>query len=269
MDLVFCSFSSGSSGNCYMIRSDETAVLVDVGISKKKIVEGFEATGTDMDMLRGILITHEHSDHVRSLGTITKNNSQAFIYATRPTWQCIEDKVPTEQRVSFEMGEGFFVGDIEVKSFGISHDAVEPVGYSLRVRDKKICIVTDTGYVTEEIYEEIRNADLLAIEANHDVNVIQFCKYPYYIKRRILGDRGHLSNDAAAECLCKLLTDARWTESEKNKYILLSHLSKENNTPEIAHATVRNLMQERGIIVGSNLIIDVIRRDEIGKMYKL
>jgi len=264
MSFEFCSFSSGSSGNSYLVRSERTALLVDAGISGKKIFEGLEATGTDRDMVRGILITHEHSDHIRSLRIVTKKTPAALVCSNFATLKYIEDMVPEERRLTFDSGEDFEIGDIKIRSFRTSHDAAEPVGYSFFNGGRQISILTDTGYVSEEAFAEIKNADLLALEANHDVNVLQVCRYPYYVKRRIAGDKGHLSNEAAAECICRLIE-----EDDRERHILLSHLSKENNSPEMAEITIKNILEDAGVAGGSKMRLDVITRDCVSPLFEV
>lgn len=264
MSLKFCSFASGSSGNCYMIQCDETVLLVDVGISGKKIMHGLEASGVAPEQVLGILITHEHSDHIKSLRVSSKKLNNATTYCNIGTWPHLQELVPDNRQVIFESGKSFLIGEITVKPFRISHDASEPVGYSFFAQGKQISVLTDTGCVTEEIYEEIRDADLVALEANHDKDVLQFCRYPYHIKRRILSDIGHLSNEAAGDCICRLAGD-----NTKKRQILLSHLSHENNTPEIAKVTITNILETAGIYAGGDFCIDVITREKISDIYIL
>ena len=264
MSLKFCSFASGSSGNCYMIQCEETVLLVDVGISGKKIMHGLASAGIEPEQVAGILITHEHSDHIKSLKTVNKKLVNATTFCNIGTWPYLQELVPKERQVTFESGVPFQIGEIIVKPFRISHDAAEPVGYSFFAQGKQISVLTDTGCVTEEIFEEIKDADLVALEANHDKDVLQFCRYPYHIKRRILSDHGHLSNDAAGECICRLVGD-----NTKKRQILLSHLSHENNTPEIAKVTITNIMETAGIYAGGEVLIDVITREEISSIYVL
>ena len=264
MSLSFCSLSSGSSGNCYIIKSERTALLVDAGISGKKILEGLAALGTAPEEIMGILVTHEHIDHVKSVKVLTKKLPYVNVYASRGTWECINDKVDIEkQRVVFA-GREFVLGDITVRPFALSHDAVEPVGYAFEQGGKQISIVTDTGIVTEEIHSVIKCADLLVIEANHDVHTIQFCNYPYTVKRRIMGNFGHLSNDAAAEEICRICN-----EDDKYREVVLAHLSKETNFPEMAYQTIKNSIEEKNIYIGRNIELDIIVRDSISPVFTL
>lgn len=265
MAFSFCSFSSGSSGNCYLIRSDNTALLVDVGISGKKIIEGLNATETPEELVKGVLVTHEHIDHVKSLRVISKKLPGAKTYANAGTWTQIEENVPDTQRQVFITGEEFSIGDIKVKPFHISHDAAEPVGFSFYAEGKQISIVTDTGYITEEIFTEMKQADILALEANHDENMLKVGRYPWNVKQRILGNKGHLSNVAAGKCLCRLLDEC----CNKPRRVLLAHLSRENNFPEMAYQTIKNVLEESEYYLGKQLQINTMMKDEISMIYKV
>lgn len=265
MAFSFCSFSSGSSGNCYLVRSGNTALLVDVGISGKKIIEGLSATETPEEQVKGVLVTHEHIDHVKSLRVISKKLPEAKTYANAGTWTQIEENVPETQRETFITGEIFSVGDIQIKPFHISHDAAEPVGFSFFAEGKQISIVTDTGYITEEIFTEMKQADLLALEANHDENMLKVGRYPWNVKQRILGNEGHLSNVAAGNCLCRVLDECY----SKPRRVLLAHLSRENNFPEMAYQTIKNVLEESEHYLGKQLQLNTMMKDEISMIYKV
>lgn len=264
MTLSFCSFSSGSSGNCYLIKSENTALLVDAGISGKKILEGLEKTQTKLDLLLGLLITHEHSDHTKSIRVLTKKHSGLQAYANEKTWSMIGLDICEGQKKTFATGQTFFIGDIEVKPFQVSHDAADPVGFSFYSKGKQISVVTDTGYLSQEIMGEITNADILILEANHDVDMLKMGRYPWFLKQRVLGEEGHLSNVAAGEALVKLIT-----EKEKERRVLLAHLSRENNFPEMAYQTVKNILEEANYYIGKHIQLNTIIRDEISCVYEV
>lgn len=262
MSLYFCSLASGSSGNSYLIKSETTALLVDCGISGKKILDRLKDKGVQAEEISGLLLTHEHIDHVRSVSVLNKKIKNMITYSNIETYLYVSDKIPEGRHFTFENGDSFVIGDILVETCSVSHDAENAVCYSFINGDSKISIVTDTGYVSDEVFQQIIDADLIALEANHDVNVLQMCRYPYSVKRRILGDRGHLSNEAAAECIACLCR-----EFPKERVILLSHLSKENNSPEMAMISVKSYLEDEGIYLGGDLNIDVLLRDEAGKVY--
>jgi len=262
MTLTFCSFSSGSSGNCYFIQSDESAILVDVGISGRKVFNSLENTGVELSDVNAVLITHEHADHVKSLRVVTKKMPNVCAYANGGTWESIKHLVEDDKRKTFETGKDFHINDIRVKPFLISHDAAEPVGFSFYKANKQISILTDVGFLSRDVYDEIKGADLLILEANHDVEMLRIGKYPWFLKQRILGKRGHLSNVDAADTICKILS-----EKQKNMHVLLAHLSKENNFPEMAYQTIKNLLEEKEYYLDKSVCLNIINRDEMSALY--
>jgi len=262
MALTFCSFSSGSSGNCYLVKSDKTALLIDAGISGRRILESLKRVRVDPADVKAVLITHEHSDHIKSLKTVSRKLTHAVTYANIGTWENINGLVDDKRSIVFKTGEEFFVGDIKVKAFHILHDASEPVGYSFSRGESRISILTDTGRLNDEIYEEIKEADLLVLEANHDVEMLRVGRYPWFLKQRILGEKGHLSNVDAAGAICRLLSFG-----EKNRRVLLAHLSRENNFPEMAYQTVKNLLEENNYYINKNVCVNIIERDEMSALF--
>ena len=231
-----CSIASGSSGNCIYVGSDATHLLVDVGISGKRTETGLnelELTGRDLD---GILITHEHADHIQGLGVIARKY-HVPIYGTAGTLAALKSMSAlgkVEESLFHEIHEDdkFTIKDLTINPMRISHDASQPVGYRISYGNKRIAVCTDLGVYNDYTVECLKGLDALLLEANHDVNMLQVGPYPYYLKQRILGDRGHLSNENSGRLLCKILHD-------NLKTVLLGHLSKENNLPELAYETVR------------------------------
>ena len=264
MALQFCSFASGSSGNSYLVKDDNIAVLIDAGISGKRILQGLEETGTPREMVSALLITHEHIDHVKSIPVLTKRIPDLRVYANHATWESIERPVPEECREEFVTGEDFQIGNLTIRTFPVPHDAAEPVGFSVYSGDRQISICTDVGCITEEIQEEIRDADLLLLEANHEREMLLMGRYPYPLKHRILGDEGHLSNVSCGECLGRIIS-----EREKKRQVLLGHLSGENNDPHVAMLTVSNTLQEQDIFIGGDLQIQVAKRNERSRLFTL
>jgi phosphoribosyl 1,2-cyclic phosphodiesterase len=267
MGFDFCSFASGSSGNCYLIKSENVAILVDAGISGKRVWEGLKRTGTDPCMLRALLLTHEHTDHVSGLASVMKKSGDITAYANKRTWAAIgaaAEAIAPDRIEHFVTGASFTIGDIKVKSFAVSHDAAEPVGYTLRHRDRQLCVVTDTGCVDDALFAEIEGADTLVLESNHDEDMLKYGKYPQFLKRRVLGDEGHLSNAAAGDIIRRL------TETgNKKRRVLLAHLSRENNFPEMAMQTIKNILEESKYYVGADVHISAVLRNEIGLLYEI
>lgn len=264
MTLSFCSFSSGSSGNCYLVKTEKTAVLVDAGISGKRIFESLEKTGTTKEQLKGLLITHEHMDHVKSVKTVTRKHGSLKAYANEKTWLMVDNNLDESNKSIFETGKSFYIEDLEIKPFQVSHDAIEPVGFSFYKGGKQISIITDTGCMTEEIFAEIVDADILILEANHDVEMLRMGRYPWFLKKRVLGEEGHLSNVTAGETVCRLIK-----EKVKQRFVLLAHLSKENNFPEMAFQTVKNILEEKNFYIGTDVEINTIVRDEMSAIYEI
>lgn len=267
MNLAICSFASSSSGNSYLIKSDETAILVDAGVAAKTTDERLSSLGIGYDELGGICVTHEHVDHIKCLHTLIKRRPYKNpVFASGGTREAVLEKTSALSAGNFERiqaDDTFIMKDIKVTTFGISHDAAEPVGYSFEKNGRKIAIVTDTGCMTEDIFRAIRGAETLVIEANHEKNLLLYGKYPYSLKRRILSDVGHLSNEDCGAALCRFL---REIDGEKVPQVVLAHLSSENNTPTQALLTVRNILEENDFYAGRDFILSVAPKAEIGEI---
>ena len=230
-----CSIASGSSGNCIYVGSDNSHLLIDTGISKKRIEEGLNKLEIKGDELDGILITHEHSDHIKGLGVFSRKY-EIPIYATPGTIAGIKEssslgKMPEGLLHPIKADHPFQLGELDVHPFVISHDANEPSGYRIEQGGKSVAVATDLGKYDDYTVENLKNLDAILLEANHDIRMLQVWKYPYYLKQRILGEKGHLSNENAGRLLCRLLHD-------NMKAIFLGHLSRENNYEELAYETV-------------------------------
>ena len=230
-----CSIASGSSGNCIYVGSDHTHLLVDTGISRKRIEEGLKKLEIKGEEIDGILITHEHSDHIQGLGVLSRKY-ELPIYATKGTIEGISGstslgKMPDGLFHTIRADEPFRLGDIEVKPFAISHDACEPTGYRFECGGRSAAVATDLGKYDEYTVSNLTGLDGVLLEANHDIHMLEVGGYPYYLKQRILGDKGHLSNELSGRLLCDILHD-------NLKHIILGHLSKENNYARLAYETV-------------------------------
>ena len=233
--MKLCSIASGSSGNCIFAGSENTSLLVDAGISGKRIEFGLNEIDRTTAEIDGILITHEHSDHIKGLGVVARKY-KIPIYATAGTIEAMMQsgslgKMPEGIFCEICEDEPCMINDILVYPFAVSHDAAQPVGFRLENNGQKIGIATDMGQYDDYIIENLQNLDALLLESNHDVNMLQVGRYPYYLKRRILGSKGHLSNESAGRLLCRLLHD-------NLKKVLLGHLSQENNYEALAFETV-------------------------------
>lgn len=231
-----CSIASGSSGNCIYVGSDATHLLVDVGISGKRAESGLNDLGLSGRDIDGILVTHEHADHISGLGVMVRKYGIP-IYATKGTIAAIRQnsnvgEIDEELFHEVRADEKLAIKDLIVNPMKISHDAAQPVAYRVSYGRKKVAICTDLGHFTEYTVDCLRGMDALLLEANHDVNMLQVGSYPYHLKQRILGDKGHLSNENSGRLLSRVLHDGI-------QAILLGHLSKENNLPELAYEAVR------------------------------
>ena len=236
-----CAIASGSSGNCVYVGNGDTHLLVDAGISGKRIEQALESIGIGADRLQGILITHEHSDHIQGIGVLARRYGIP-IYGTAETLcgmlkgKTSVGKIPEGLLHEVKPGESLWFEELAVYPHSISHDAANPVCYTFEAEGKKAALVTDLGMYDEHILEAVRGSEILYLESNHDVNMLMVGAYPYYLKQRILGERGHLSNDSAAKLICEVL-------HPELRHVILAHLSKENNLPELAYETVRIELQ--------------------------
>jgi len=260
--MAICSFASGSSGNCFLIRTAETTLLVDVGISGKQAAANLASLGLGLSDVDAVLITHEHSDHIKGIKVIA-GKSGARLCMSKGTFSgipCAKELCGVE---FFTPGDSFEIGDIRIDSFPLSHDAAEPTGYSFKAFGRQISIVTDTGCVTKECRQQISTADILILESNHDESVLRMGRYPWFLKQRILSDKGHLSNEAAANALLDVLKEEALQQgSVKSRLVLLAHLSQENNFPEMALQTMSNVLDAGGFRTGNRLRVEVLPRTE-------
>ena len=235
----FCTLASSSGGNATLLRCGGTSVLLDAGISARRIKQALFQLGMTPDELDAVLVTHEHTDHVSGIATLTRQYDIP-IYASRGTARCLRC-AETALRI-FGSGETFSVGTLTVHSFRTSHDAADSVDYRIETPDGSVGALTDTGFVTDAAADALAGVDLLLLEANHDIGVLQAGPYPYYLKQRILGQYGHLCNEAAADF-------ALYCARHGTRDILLAHLSAENNSPAMAEYAVARRLQAEGVSV--------------------
>lgn len=244
----FSVLASGSTGNAVYVENDEHSFLIDAGLSGKKMEQLFANIDRDMKNLSGILVTHEHSDHIKGLGVIARKYNIP-VFANTKTWTAMDGLVgtiPTDLCFDFDMETVKTFGGLDIQSFAVSHDAAEPMFYTFYENGRKLVVITDTGYVSDRMKGYIAAADAYIFESNHDVSMLQMGKYPWSIKRRILSDVGHVSNEDAAVAMADVV-------AEKPTQIYLAHLSKDNNMKDLARMSVEQTLKSCGIIAGEYL----------------
>lgn len=248
----FCSLYSSSSGNSSFIGSSAGGVLIDAGVSAKKITEALSGIDTDISAVAGIFVTHEHSDHINGVRVLA-SKYHIKVYATQGTLEGMERAGVFKSAVDAYIipPEGMEIGGMYVRPFPISHDCAEPTGYTVITTDsKRISVVTDTGRITDEIEQAVMGSDLVLLESNHDVGMLQNGPYPFVLKQRILSDVGHLSNEAGAEFAAKLVKSG-------TTRLVLGHLSKENNIPSLAYETSKYALSQEGLEVDRDYLLTV------------
>lgn len=253
--MKYLSLASGSSGNCHYIEKHGTKILVDVGLSGKAAEQGLSFHGLDLSKVQAIFITHEHADHIKGAGIVSRRYDIP-IYATKGTWQAIGDslgKIKEKNCRIFEKNTAADFGDLRLFPFETSHDAKDPCGFLFTDGQQKLAIATDLGCVTSRVEHAVLSSDLVVLEANHDVEMLKMGSYPYHLKRRVLSDCGHLSNETAGEFAVDLVCSG-------TKAILLAHLSGENNHPLLAYETVASRMKISLIRVQKDIRLSVLER---------
>ena len=264
MPLRVCSLFSGSSGNTTLIAGGKSKILIDCGVSARATETALLNVGVRPDSIRGIFITHEHSDHIKGVGIMSRKYNIP-VYANEKTWAAMEDKVgdiPIMCMRYVNNNSEIYIDDLCVGNFKTSHDTVDPIGYTVESENKKVSIVTDTGCVSNSIINAVMGSQLLLLESNYDKKMLAECTYPAMLKQRIAGKKGHLSNEDCADTILKLI-------DSNIKYILLSHLSKESNTPEIAYCTVKNILEQNNVYIGNDVMVDMTYRDKSTQVYNL
>ncbi|WP_026695845.1 MBL fold metallo-hydrolase [Peribacillus kribbensis] len=250
MTMHFSVLASGSTGNAVYVEADGQSFLVDAGLSGKQMDLLFKQIGRNAANLNGLLVTHEHSDHIKGLGILARKYNLP-VYANEKTWAAMEKnigEIPGDQKFTFDMETVKSFGSLDIESFGVSHDAAEPMFYVFHHEGKKLALITDTGYVSDRMKGIISNADMYVFESNHDVQMLRMGRYPWNTKRRILSDVGHVSNEDAAVAMSEVAGD-------RTKRIYLAHLSLDNNMKDLARMSVSQTLETRGIRVGEQFEI--------------
>ena len=261
--LTYASLASGSSGNAALVSCGSTHILLDAGISARRITAGLKSLGVDPAALTAILVTHEHHDHIAGLAVLTKK-LRVPVIASAPTCRQLCGRIPTLDGLLREQapGTGLQLGGLWVESFSTPHDAAGSVGYSIAADGCRVVLCTDLGYVTPQVKQAVTGCDLLVCETNHDEDWVRSGPYPYALKQRVLGDYGHLSNEAGAELAALAVQSGART-------VVLAHLSSENNTPAHARQAVCRRLCRDGIDPERDLSLAVAPRNETGPVYQL
>ena len=262
MSLKISVLASGSSGNSIYVTDGTNSILIDAGLSGKELSKRMKKVGIPSDQIDAILITHEHRDHISGAGVMSRRYNIP-IFANQLTWENgaeLVGSVSEENCCVFD--EEFMIGNIGIEPFSISHDAADPVGYILHCNNKRIGIATDMGYFTSEIKERLKGLDFILVESNHDLDMLMTGSYPWHLKNRIKGKEGHLSNDDAAALIPQLING-------NGPRILLGHLSKDNNNPDLAYITVKNNLDEHNLKEGKDYKLDFTYRDKPTRLYKI
>ena len=246
--LSICALSSGSSGNAIFVGNGKTNILMDAGISARELARRMTCIGEKPEKLSGIFITHEHTDHIRGL-RVFANRFQIPVYATEETWYYLGSQcIPFSQQRIVLPNEALAINDFEVEAFPVPHDAADPVGYTIKANSTTVGIVTDLGHIPSYLQGRLAGVQLLFLEANHDEDVLKEGKYPAFLKQRILGKRGHISNNTAGDLLTALAKGCLHS-------VMLGHLSKNNNTPELALSSVTAKLESVGCRTGKDIAV--------------
>lgn len=265
--LNFISLGSGSSGNCYFIFSETEGFFIDAGIGIRNIKRLLRLNGFSLDKVKAVFVTHDHADHIKAVGTLA-NDYDIPIYATPLVHEginknyCVTSKLTSKHIHYIQKEETIRFGEFEIMPFEVPHDSSDNVGYTVRRGETTFCLITDVGHVTETIAEQVRQANYLVLESNHDEDMLKMGPYPAYLKGRISSGRGHLSNREAGRLLAE-------HASEALRKVWLCHLSEENNHPELARKTVDAVLRSYGLIAGKDFEVEVLKRKVPSPVYEL
>lgn len=246
--------SSGSSGNCIYLESDKTKLLIDCGLSGKLAVSLMESVGINPYELNAIFVTHEHIDHIKGVGILSRKYNLP-IFANEATWLAMQSKIGkiSANNINvFKSNTFFYYRDLDIQNVSTYHDAKDPVFFIFYQRNQKISILTDTGIVSNYIVDCVRNSDVLILESNHDIDMLENGPYTYDLKMRIKSDKGHLSNDLASNIMEKIVEG-------NGEHLILGHLSKNNNTEILARDNMKNSLESKGLKVGKDIILKVAK----------
>ena len=264
MSVVFCALGSGSKGNSYLVGNGKNYILIDAGLTAKYICENLNDLGILPEQIDGIVVTHEHMDHIQGIRVLSKKYGIP-VYANEKTMSAILHKMPdleSKNLRSFKNNENFYIGSLDIAPFKTPHDSVCSCGFSVYSGINKITVATDLGHMNSSVMENLKYSDILVLEANHDIDMLIKGSYSPFLKQRVQGPRGHLSNELCGQTLAKLLDFGL-------KQVILAHLSDENNTPELAYNTVIKHLNQMGAQDQKDIFIDIATQQKRGKCYRV
>lgn len=256
--------ASGSKGNCTLVETDKTCLLIDCGIALQEVEDKLKLLGVNPSRIEGIIVTHEHSDHIKSVGAFSRKYN-CKIYANYNEWSILLKKLGNveQNNVRSFITDDFIINDVGIKSFQLSHDSQTCFGYSFYNDGNKFSIATDLGFAPKNVVENLKDSSLIILEANHDEKMLlNNPKYPLILKKRILSNKGHLSNNASADVISSLV-------GGNLQQVVLAHLSEENNSPSLAYGSIKNNLLKKGIEEGKHVFIDVASQYETGHTFEL
>ncbi len=265
-NILFQSFGSGSSGNCYYIGNASNGILIDAGISVRTIRRNLKNIGLDFENIWGVFVTHDHADHIKAVGPLGEKHLIP-IYSTKLIHEgihrsyCVTEKLYSSKK-TIEKLQTVTIGDFKITAFPVSHDSTDSVGYTVEYKEKRFTFATDLGFVGDEVATHLSQSDFIVIEANYDEDLLANGHYPIHLQNRISANTGHLSNNQAGEFLANCYT-------ERLKHIFLCHLSKENNHPEVAFNTIKEHLYNKSVHVGKHVELIVLDRINPSELYKL
>lgn len=253
--ITFLSLTSGSSGNATFISDGNSKILIDCGMSGSRLRSSLSEIDVDIADLDAVLITHEHSDHIKGLGVVARKY-HIPVYATFKTFCGMKNIGEFDDSLKNAISDELEIGNIGIKAFSIPHDAADPVGYNFFIDNQKLTLATDIGTMDDDVFDAIKGSKYVILESNHDVDILRLGSYPYNLKKRILSPFGHLSNEDAAKTALRLVQTG-------TEHFMLAHLSRENNLPEIAKVTTENMLRSNDIKLGCDVTLTVASREDI------
>ncbi len=256
-----CNLSSGSKGNCTYVEGEYGKLLVDIGVNAKYVIDNLTEMGIKPEEINAILVTHEHSDHIKGITTFAKKYNTR-IYCAEVLKSCLQTQLVGCYNLISSYSTDFYVEDLHVVPFPLSHDSVACFGYKILDEDASVSVVTDLGYCPDNVFKIIKSSAIVYLESNYDPEMLFACNYPPFLKKRIVSNRGHLSNMDCARLAEKLAYSG-------TRQIVLSHISENSNTQFLAYTTVKNYLESKGVIVGQNIRLDVANQNVRGTIYKI